>query len=139
MDPLGHVPARRGGAPGSRRAVVWATARTASWITGALAASGVPALRATSFRHVAASLRGEASPACALAVLEFAAMSAADIAILTTARWAGYRGAIVAVAAPGAVPRETQAIVRIDAIVADRPGLCDALARLVGDAVPGDQ
>jgi hypothetical protein len=134
MDPLGHVTtSRRVLASTSPKAVVWAaTARTASWIAAELAAAGVEPLRATSFRHVHASLRGEARPPCALAVLEFAAMSTADIAVLTTARWAGYRGAIIAVAAPGVVARETQAIVRIDAIVGPSGrALRDAVTRVL--------
>jgi hypothetical protein len=136
MDPLGHVATpRRVLASTSPKAVVWAaTARTAGWIAAELIVAGVESLRATSFRHVDASLRGEARPPCALAVLEFTAMSAADIATLTTARWTGYRGSIIAVAPPGVVSRKTQAIVRIDAIVNPDGGelLRDAVARALG-------
>ncbi|TMQ16030.1 MAG: hypothetical protein E6J90_06820 [Deltaproteobacteria bacterium] len=136
MDPLGHVAtSRRVLASAAPKAVVWAaTARTAAWIAAELAAAGVEPLRATSFRHVDASLRGEPRPPCALAVLEFSAMSTANIAALTTARWAGYRGSIIAIAAPGAVSRETVAIVRIDAIVSPdgREPLRDAVTRVLG-------
>jgi hypothetical protein len=136
MDPLGHVAtSRRVLASTSPKAVVWAaTARIAAWIAAELAAAGVEPLRATSFRHVDASLRGEARPPCSLAVLEFTAMSAEDIATLTTARWAGYRGAIIAVGPAGAVSRETQAIVRVDAIVSrdGREPLRDVVTRVLG-------
>jgi hypothetical protein len=130
MDPLGHVSSsRRMLASLAPTAVVWAPApRTAAWITRELGVIGVEPLRATSFRHVDASLRIETHPRCALAVIDFGAVSAANIATLTTARWAGYRGPIVAVAAPGVVSRETEAIIRIDAIVS--PG-SDALHEIV--------
>lgn len=135
MDPLGHVTtSRRVLASGAPKAVVWAhAARVASWIAAELGAVGVEPLRATSFRHVDASLRMEALPHCALAVIDFTTTSAADIAVLTTARWAGYRGPIIAVAAPGVVSRETEAIIRIDAIVAPlSPTLRDVVARVLG-------
>jgi hypothetical protein len=143
MDPLGHVTtSRRVLASSSPKAVVWArSARVASWIAAELTAVGVEPLRATSFRHVDASLRTEALPPCALAVIDWSAISAADISTLTTARWAGYRGPIIAVAAPGTVPRETQAIVRIDTVVSPEGHggagpLRDAVARLLGAPGP---
>jgi hypothetical protein len=135
MDPLGHVTTpRRVLATVGPKAVVWAhTARVAAWIAAELGAVGVEPLRATSFRHVDASLRMEALPHCVLAVVDFTTTSAADIAMLTTTRWAGYRGPIVAVAAPGVVSKETEAIVRIDAIVAPHsPTLRDIVARVLG-------
>jgi hypothetical protein len=136
MDPLGHLASpRRVLASATPRAVVWARAgRAASWIARELAAAGVEGLRATSFGHVDASLRMEALPHCALAVLDFDAMSAADIATLTTVRWAGYRGPIVAVAAGRAVSRTTQAIVRIAAIVSPEGtgALREAVNRVLG-------
>lgn len=136
MDPLGHiVTSRRVLASTAPKAVVWAaTARLARWIAAELAAVGVEPLRATSFRHVDASLRWETQPPCALAVLDFSAISASDIATLTTARWSGYRGPIIAVAAPGVVSAETRAIVRLDAVIAPDCGplLRDAVARAVG-------
>jgi hypothetical protein len=143
MDPLGHLTtSRRVLASSAHVAVVWArSARIASWIAAELRSIGgvgIEPLRATSFRHVHASLRME-SPPCALAVLEWSAVSAADVAVLTTARWAGYRGPIIAVAAPGAVSRETQAVIRVDAVVSpedragDRP-LREVAARLLGIA-----
>ena len=138
MDPLGHiVTSRRVLASASPKAVVWATtARLARWIAAELAAIGVEPLRATSFRHVDASLRCETQPRCSLAVLDFSAISAADIATLTTARWAGYRGAIIAIAAPGVVSPETQAVVRLDAVVRPDDGeLRSAVARALGPRI----
>jgi hypothetical protein len=136
MDPLGHiVTSRRVLASASPKAVVWApTARGARWIAAELAAVGVEPLRATSFRHVDASLRRETQPVCALAVLDFSAISAADVATLTTARWAGYRGAIIAIAAPGVVSPETEAVVRLDAVIApdDGEALRCAVCRALG-------
>lgn len=123
MDPLGHVTARRRAADGTPTAVVWAaTTRTARWILAELSAAGVAAVRATAFRHVDASLRGEVQPPCAIAILDFRALSAANLASLMTARWMGYRGALIAVAAPGLVSAQTQAVVRIDAVVAPDSG-----------------
>jgi hypothetical protein len=135
MDPLGHVTtSRRVLASVAPKAVVWAHApRVAAWIAVELGAIGVEPLRATSFRHVDASLRMEALPHCVLAVIDFCATSVADIATLTTARWAGYRGPIVAVAPPGVVSRETEAIVRIDSIVTPHSTtLRDVVARVLG-------
>ena len=136
MDPLGHVvTSRRVLASAAPKAVVWAaSARVARWIAAELAAVGVEPLRATSFRHVDASLRWETQPPCALAVLDFTAISAADIATLTTARWTGYRGAIIAVAAPGVVSAETQAVVRLDSVVGpdDGEALRTAVSRALG-------
>jgi hypothetical protein len=135
MDPLGHVTtSRRVLSSVAPKAVVWAhTQRVAGWIAAELGAVGVEPLRATSFRHVDASLRMESLPHCVLAVIDFTAMAAEDIAMLTTARWAGYRGPIIAVAAPGIVSKETEAIVRIDAIVKPHsPTLRDVVARVLG-------
>jgi hypothetical protein len=130
MDPLGHLMTPRRVMAGAARAIVWAaSARTAGWIAAELASVGVEALRATSFRHVDASLRAEAGPGCALAVIDFAAVSASDLAILTTLRWTGFRGPIVAVAPPGAVAAETCAIVRIAAVVAPGGPLAAEVAR----------
>lgn len=134
MDPLGHVTtSRRVLASHAPKAVVWAqTPRIAAWIAEELAAAGVEPLRATSFRHVDTSLRTEAQPPCALAVLDFGAISAANIATLTTARWTGYLGPIVAVAMPGVVSKETEAIIRIDAIVTPHStALRDVVARVI--------
>jgi hypothetical protein len=135
MDPLGHLTtSRRVLASAAPKAVVWALApRTAAWIAAELAAAGVEPLRATSFRHVDASLRREARPPCALAVIDFTTTSVADIATLTTARWAGYRGPIIAVGPPGVVSAQTQAIVRIDAVVSPDRGepLRDVVTRVL--------
>jgi hypothetical protein len=122
MDPLGHMAtSRRVPASTAPKAVVWAaTSRSATWIAAELAAVGVDPLRATSLRHVDASLRIDAIPACSLAVIEFPAGPAASedsTATLTAARWLGYRGAIIAIAGPGIVSAQIQAIVRIDAVV----------------------
>lgn len=142
MDPLGHLTtSRRVLASTAPKAVVWAvTPRVVAWVASELARAGVVPLRASSFRHVDASLRQEARPPCVLAVVEFAAVSTADIATLTTARWAGYRGPIVAVAAPGVVSPQTQAVVRIDAIVAPDGSapLHEIVARLIGARDPLD-
>jgi hypothetical protein len=140
MDPLGHVTApRRVLTSKAPKAVVWALApRITGWIAAELQAAGVEALLATSFRHVDASLRIDAVPPCSLAVIDFNAISEANIATLTTARWSGYRGHIIAVAGPGIVSAHTQAIVRIDAIVFPAaPGtgvpLRDVVARLIAE------
>jgi len=140
MDPLGHVLApRRVLASGAPKAVVWAVAaRTASWIAAELAAAGVEALRASSFRHVDASLRQESRPVCALAVIEFATVSASDIATLTSLRWTGYRGPIIAVAPPGVVSAETRAIVRIDAVINIGGALRDEVTRVLRLGGDGD-
>jgi hypothetical protein len=137
MDPLGHVTGSRPVlASSTPKAVVWAqSARIAAWIAGELAVAGVAPLRATAFRHVYASLRMEALPHCALAVIDFSATSAGDISMLTTARWAGYRGPIVGIAPPGVVSKEIEAVVRIDAIVPPHStALRDVVGRLIGVA-----
>lgn len=130
MDPLGHLMTPRRVMADAAKAIVWAAAaRTARWIAAELAAVGVEALRATSFRHVDASLRAEAAPGCALAVIDFAAVSESDLAILTTLRWTGFRGPIVAVAPAGVVSAETRAIVRIASVVAPGGALGAEVAR----------
>jgi hypothetical protein len=135
MDPRGHVTAtRRVVASRAPKAVMWAQGQRATdWIAAELQAAGIEPLRATAFRHVDASLRIDAVPPCALAVIDFAAISAAHIAMLTTARWTGYRGPIIAIAPPGTVSRQTQAVVWIDAIVHPGAGepLRDVVARLL--------
>lgn len=139
MDPLGHVvTSRRVLASAAPKAVVWAAnARVARWIAAELAAVGVEPLRATSFRHVDASMRGDTRPPCSLAVLDFSAISAGNIATLTTARWIGYRGPIIAVAGPGVVSPQTEAIVRLDAVVdPDGGDLRRAVAVALSGATP---
>ena len=135
MDPWGHVTAsRRVLASTAPKAVVWTQARRLTgWIAAELQAAGFEPLLATSFRHVDASLRPDAVPSCALAVIDFGAISLAHIATLTTARWARYRGPIIAIAGPGVVSPRPGAVVRIDAIVRPDGGepLRDAVARVV--------
>jgi hypothetical protein len=124
MDPWGHR-VRPGLAPRivNPTAVVWmrSTRRTRE-IADQLGELGLAVLRATSFRHVDASLRPDATPACALAVIDFAAIAAAHIDTLTSARWMGYLGAIIAVAAPGEVTPHTRAMLRIEDVVAPAGG-----------------
>ncbi len=143
MDPLGHMADEPGSvASGSPTAVVWAaTAGTARWILAELNVAGVAAVRATSFRHVDASLRGETRRPCDIAVLDFRAISAANLAVLTTARWMGYRGAIVAIAAPDLVSAAMQAVVRIDAVVGPDSGaqLRHAVTRALPPGWPADR
>lgn len=134
MDPLGHiVSSRRALASTAPKAVVWAAARRlTTWLSAELVAVGIEPLQATSFRHVEASLRDDAGPRVVLAVLDATALSSANVAALTSARWAGYRGAIVAVGSAALVSPETRAIVHIDAVVdAWSPDLRTAAARLL--------
>lgn len=140
MDPLGHLLApRRVLSPGAPKAVVWAVAaRTATWIASELAAVGVEALRASSFRHIDASLRPDARPACGLAVIELATVSESDLALLTKLRWTGFRGPIVAVGDARTLSAETRSIVRIAAVVPIGGPLRDEIARLLQRAPDDD-
>ena len=133
MDPLGHG-AGAGIGPATTRAVMWATtARRAAWMKAELTEAGLSVLRATSFRHVQASLVGEGALACALAAIDFAAVTPAELAVLVSARWAGYRGAIIAVAGPAGVEPDVRAIVHLEAVVEPiAHGLRDAVARWRG-------
>ncbi len=115
MDPLGHMGTRRTLVSSAAKAVVWApTAVRADWITGELRAAGIEPLRATAFRHVDASMRLSTRPPCALAVIDFSAVSETDVSTLIAARWAGYVGPIIAV---GELDARTRALVQIAAHV----------------------
>jgi hypothetical protein len=136
MDPLGHLGPRRTLATATAKAVVWAqNPKITVWIAGELRAAGIEPLLATSFRHVDSSLRRDAHPPCALAVIDFAAVSSSDVLALTAARWSGYRGPIIAIAAPANISAQTRTVVGIDAIVmpdGDEP-LRDVVARVMAE------
>jgi DNA-binding response OmpR family regulator len=118
LDPLGHL---RGGSvlmSDTPKAVIWAPqAKLAGWIASALSAAGFAALRATSFRHVSASLMPGAAPQVHLAIVDFDAIAAAEIEALTSARWAGFTGTVIAIAARGSVADRIRAVVGVEAAV----------------------
>jgi hypothetical protein len=79
-------------------AVVWAPEpQRASWIAAELRAANIEPLRAASFRHVETSLRAALQPACKLAVIDVVATSDEQLNALISARWAGFRGKIIAI------------------------------------------
>jgi hypothetical protein len=132
MDPLGHLGPRRMLASPAAKAVVWAPlAARAEWIAGELRAAGIEPLLATAFRHVDSSMRIAARPPCALAVIDFTAVSETDLSTLIAARWAGYVGPIISV---GEIHPRTSALVQIAAHAFQEDGepLRDIAARLLG-------
>lgn len=136
LDPLGHVPGpTRVLASAAPKAVVWAgSPKLATWIARELATAGIEALGATSFRHVSSSLGQNARPAVSLAVIDLDATTEMDVASLTSARWMGYRGALIGVARTVAPRSAAQAalvaVLDLDDVVAhDSPDLGVALAR----------
>lgn len=117
LDPLGHLVPHRVLASRAPKAVVWApTPSLAVRIRDELAAAGIEALQATAFRHVATSLRASARPAIELAVLQLSALTDAELAMLVTARWAGYRGPIVGVGNAHDIPARTRLLVGLEVI-----------------------
>lgn len=115
LDPLGHTPSQVLASSLMKVVVYGGSPKICAWIARELAGVG-DVLRATSFRHVSTSLRPGARPMVSLAVLDFGAMSEMDVATLTSARWMGYRGAIVAITRAPIAPA-VQTLVGIDAVV----------------------
>ncbi len=116
LDPLGHTPPRVLESAAHKVVVYAGSPRIAAWIARELA--GADVLQATSFRHVSTSLRPGARPSVTCAVLDFDAMSEMDVASLTSTRWMGYRGSIIAITR-GAIAERVQTLVGIDAIIKD--------------------
>jgi len=121
LDPRGHLPVLASTHP---VALVWAPRPSvAAWIAGELRAAGFEPLRATSPRHIAASLAAGARPSVSLAVVDFDDVSPAALSTLTAARWGGFKGGIIAISrAP--LDARTIAIVGIDRCVAPHAPDC---------------
>ena len=97
MDPLGHLGHRTLASTGPK-AIVWAPKpELAAWIARELWAAHVEPLRAVSFRHVESGLRAGLAPRCELAVIDVNDASDEQLGALLSARWAGYRGPILAI------------------------------------------
>lgn len=131
LDPWGHVGPRRVLASTTPTAILWATDPAVSgWIASELRASGIEPLLARSFRHVETSLRDNAHPACALAVIDLSAISPANLEALYTVRWAGFSGPIVGVGLPDVLDARSRTLLSLEALVAPlAPGLRDVVAR----------
>jgi hypothetical protein len=127
LDPRGHLPVLASTQP---IALVWEPhPAAAAWVAGELRAAGFEPLRATSPRHIAASLAAGARPAVSVVVVDFDDIGQAALAALTSARWGGFTGGIVAISR-SPLDARTRAIVGIDAcVVPHAPGLRDAVSR----------
>jgi len=132
LDPWGHVGERRVLASSTRTAILWATdPEVAAWIAAELRAVDVEPLLARSFRHVETSLRDNAHPRCALAVIDLSAISPANLESLYTVRWAGYAGPIIGIGGDGVLDARSRTLLSLEAVVAPRaPGLRDVVAQL---------
>ncbi|HEX7702862.1 MAG TPA: hypothetical protein VF403_19115, partial [Kofleriaceae bacterium] len=98
MDPNGHLGVPRTLASKGPKAIVWAPEpQLATWIASELRAANVEPLRAVSFRHVETGLRAGLHPRCELAVIDVRDVSDDQLGALLSARWAGYRGPIIAI------------------------------------------
>ncbi|MBL0217625.1 MAG: hypothetical protein IPQ07_27590 [Myxococcales bacterium] len=131
LDPWGHVGPRRVLGSTTPTAILWATDPAVSaWIAAELRAAGIEPLLARSFRHVETSLRDNAHPACALAVIDLAAISPANLERLYTVRWAGYSGPIIGIGGPDVLDARSRTLLSLEALIAPlAPGLRDAVAR----------
>jgi hypothetical protein len=98
MDPHGHLGAHRTLASTGPKAIVWAPKpELATWIASELRAANVEPLRAISFRHVETGLRAGLAPRCHLAVIDVRDLSDDQLNALLSARWAGFKGPIIAI------------------------------------------
>ncbi|HLL20582.1 MAG TPA: hypothetical protein VK427_00540 [Kofleriaceae bacterium] len=114
LDPVGHTSDRASGADSTaRKAVVWVKARSRGWVAQELRAAGVVPMFATSLRHVATSLQPDARQPAAMAIVELGQHHAPEASVLTTARWSGFAGAVIAVG-DTALDARTKMIVGID-------------------------
>ncbi|MEZ4360817.1 MAG: hypothetical protein R3B48_11600 [Kofleriaceae bacterium] len=132
LDPLGHI--RDLVAPEGATAVVWAPSPSLlTLVKNRLAAAGVHALIATSFRHVASSVMPGAKPLADLAIVDFDTLSDTDMSTLASMRWGGFRGPIVAISASGELAGATRELYQIEAVLPRRrvtAGLNAMLRRL---------
>jgi hypothetical protein len=137
LDPRGHLsttsapPAaelRAVLASATKKALLW-TPRpdVAAWAAAELRAAGIEPLRALSIRHIGASLMPGARPNVSLVIAELDALGSAEQSALTSARWGGYRGGVIAVAR-GPVPDKLKTMLGIDAVIA--PETVDGLRAL---------
>ncbi len=131
LDPWGHVGPRRVLSSTTPTAILWATDPTvAAWIAGELRAAGLEPLLARSFRHVETSLRDNAHPHCALAVIDLSAVTVANLERLYAVRWAGYTGPIIGVGGPDALDPRSRTLLSLEAVIAPRaPGLREAASQ----------
>ena len=123
MDPLGHLGTRRTLASTGPKAIVWAPEPVlAAWIASELRAANVEPLRAVSFRHVETGLRAGLHPRCELAVIDVREVTDDQLGALLTARWAGYRGSIVAIGevAPRWIPLARLTVLAVDGPLRER-------------------
>jgi hypothetical protein len=125
LDPIGHASDRVLESRGPK-GVVWTTARRRDWIARELWAAGVTPLFAASLRHVSASLHPSSRPYARLAVIDLDALGPAEVSVLATARWSGYRGTLIAVATT-AVDARLRTMIGIDDVVAPESGALTAV------------
>ena len=119
LDPWGHVGPRRVLASTTRTGILWATEPAVSaWIAAELRSVGVEPLLARSFRHVETSLRDNAHPRCALAVIDLTALSPANLEALFTVRWAGYAGPIIGIGDEHSLDARARTLLSLEALVA---------------------
>jgi hypothetical protein len=129
LDPRGHLPVLASTHP---VALVWAHPLVAGWIASELRAAGFEPLRAMSPRHIAASLAAGARPSVSLAVVDFDDLGPAAFAALTSARWGGFTGGIVAISRTPLDAR-VRAVLGVDrCVVPHAPGLREAVGRCLG-------
>jgi hypothetical protein len=111
---------------------VWThSAATAAWIESELRGAHFEPLFARSFRHVDTSLRPGSRPEIRLAVIDFTAIEDTEVEALIAARWAGYAGAVVAIAPLGHVSQRTRTLIDVRAVIPLAGPLRETCARLI--------
>jgi hypothetical protein len=129
LDPQGHI----GGRVLEMKAniaVVYAARDIRDWAGRELTDAGMTPLLATSFRHVVTSLHPSASPQAGTAVIDFDIIGPAEISQLTTLRWNGYRGRVIALSRSGQIDPRASQLASVETVVRpDGPSLRAVMLR----------
>lgn len=116
LDPLGHVTTRP--PPDVKVAVIWCpTGALSLALQARLAAAGFHPLVASAFHQVLASVLPESSPRAKLLVVDADALSSFQLAALTSLRWGGFEGPIVAINRRGELDARTRTLLSVDVVV----------------------
>jgi len=104
-----------------RAAVVWTPSGSLRrMVCDALIAAQITPLVPATFRHIASSVSPGARPLAELALLDFDAMTATDLAVLASIRWAGFSGPIIAITQSGTLDPITRQRYQVEAVLRRR-------------------
>lgn len=104
-----------------RAAVMWTPAGALRrMLCDSLLAAQITPLVAASFQHIASSVSPGARPLAELAILDFDAMTATDLATLASIRWTGFAGPIIGITQSGALDPITRERYQIEAVLRRR-------------------